>query len=200
MAHSYSTDSPERHYVPFVVATAAIATAFLVHGVITRYSEVPWWAPPIDTMAFYGVYYWLFDKWVWQWRIVRRTGFVKIPVLSGEWKGRIEPSITSGVSAGLGLPIDIAIVIHQSWTSMLIVGRTHQSLSRSLSASIIVTDECSISYEYLNEPVAPAPKTMHTHRGTAHVTLDRRGTLLRGEYYSGRDRQNVGTIHIERNS
>jgi hypothetical protein len=37
---------------------------------------------------------------------------------------------------------------------------------------------------------------MHAHRGTAVLKLSDDGKELSGEYYSGRDRQNYGTLLI----
>jgi predicted pore-forming effector associated with SMODS systems len=59
-------------------------------------------------------------------------------------------------------------------------------------------DEQSVSYQYTNEPVVSARSTMHTHRGTATLVLKNGGLILEGEYYSGRDRQNIGTIRLEK--
>lgn len=200
MAHTYSTDSNERQYIPFYLAAAAIGAAFLISHVFTKYQmTLPWWAsPPIDTMALYGFFFWLFDRYIWKWRVMRQLRVTRIPDLSGTWRGYVHPSQTNGVSAGLAANTEITISITQSWTQLLILGHTRLSKSHSLSGSLIVTDECSLSYEYLNEPLAPAPETMHAHRGTARLSINNTCTALDGEYYSGRDRQNIGTIHLTR--
>ncbi len=39
---------------------------------------------------------------------------------------------------------------------------------------------------------------MDAHRGTTVLTIDQTCRKLEGEYYSGRDRQNIGTIHLKR--
>ncbi|HET7207368.1 MAG TPA: hypothetical protein VFI95_12395 [Terriglobales bacterium] len=200
MAHTYSTDSAERRYVPFFIAIAAIAATFTVFHFLDRYQiTVPWWAtPPIDTMAFYGVFYELFDRWVWKCGPLHKLRIIRVPNLSGIWTGRVEPIETNGVSAGLGVKADLSIQIRQTWTTMLIIGDAALSQSHSLSANLLTSGECTLSYEYLNEPRPSAPSTMHAHRGVARVMVLGNCARLDGEYYSGRDRQNIGTIHLRR--
>jgi len=149
-------------------------------------------------MALYGLFYLLFDKVIWKWRWIHRLGITKIPDLSGEWHGNAHPAQTNGVSAGLVAPTEIVVTIRQTWTGLLIVVRTELSSSRNLSGNFIVSDECSLSYEYLNEPNASAPATMHVHRGMARLEVKESETVLEGEYYSGRDRQNIGAIRLVR--
>lgn len=161
--------------------------------------KLPWWAnPPIDTMALYGCFYWLFDSYVWKWPLMRQLHIIKTPNLSGVWRGHASTAVANGVSTGLGSQTDIEFTIQQTWTHMLICGQAVQSKSRSISANIIVTDECSLSYEYVNEPSASAPETMHAHRGTTILSINEAHGTLKGEYYSGRDRQNVGTLDLTR--
>src|SRR5712692_3706761 len=154
MAHSYSTDSAERRYVPFFIAIAAIGATFTVFHFINRHQiTAPWWAtPPIDTMAFYGFFYELFDRWVWKWSVLHKLHIIRVPNLSGIWTGRAEPIETNGVSAGLGVKTDLKVQIKQTWTTMSIFGDAKHSKSHSLSASLITSGECTLSYEYLNEP------------------------------------------------
>jgi hypothetical protein len=198
MAHGYSTDSSERQNIPFFIAAMAIGASFVTFHLFDNYQiSLPWWGPPIDTMAFYGFFYWLFDRHVWKWNWIHRLRITRVPDLSGVWRGRVNPSQTS-VSTGLETNTAITISIRQTWTSLLIAGETKRSKSRSISGSVVTADECSMSYEYVNEPSASAPSTMHGHRGTAVLVIDKTGTKLNGEYYSGRDRQNIGTIQLTR--
>lgn len=200
MAHTYSTDSGERRYIPLFIAGAAIGATFLAFYIIDEYQvRLPWWAsPPMDTMAFYGLFYWIFETYLWKWGLLRWLHVVRIPDLSGSWHGEVRPVVTGGVSSGLGIPADITVTIQQTWTTIMIRGRTSLSQSHSLSGNLLVADEHSLSYEYLNEPSAAAPETMHAHHGVARLSLNKENTILEGEYYSGRDRQNIGTIHLTR--
>jgi hypothetical protein len=198
--HTYSTDSSEKRYIPFFIAAFAIVASFALSALLKKCNfEFPWWfSLPIDTMGLYGVFYFLFDRYVWRWTVLRKLYLTKVPDISGKWKGKVTPTPTNGASAGLAVPTDIDFTIHQTWAELLICGRTALSKSRSLSGNFIISDERSISYEYTNEPANDAPSTMHVHRGTAILTLSEDGKSLEGEYYSGRDRQNIGKIKLTR--
>ena len=198
--HNYSTDSTERRSIPFFIAAAAIGATFTVFRFLDLYHiTIPRWAtPPIDTMAFYGCFYELFDRWIWKWSILRRCHIIRVPDLSGSWTGRVEPVETNGTSTGLAVGADLKIRITQTWTSISIIADAILSKSHSLSANLITNGECTLSYEYLNEPRSTAPSTMHTHRGIARLILSEKAGILKGEYYSGRDRQNIGTLYLRR--
>ena len=202
MPHTYATDSTERRYIPFFIAAAAIGATFLVFHFLDKYGiEPPWWAsPPVDTMALYGLFYWVFDRFVWKWQVLRWLRITRVPDVSGEWHGQVQPSTTSGISAGLGAPTDIALSIRQTWTELRVRARTPLSQSHSISGTFVVADAPTLSYEFVNEPSAPAPGTMHAHHGLARLTLNQAHTVLEGEYYSGRDRQNIGTIRVTRST
>lgn len=199
MAHTYSTDSPERKYVPLFLAAAAIGAAFLTFHLLNKNDiDAPWWIGPPDTMVFYGLFYLAFDRVLWKLPPLRRLRITRVPNLSGTWHGKVEPAPTPGLSAGLTTSKGITLTIRQTWSELLVSAQTEQSTSRSLSGAIVVADEVSVGYEFRNEPSPPAPGTMQTHRGFAHLTLNEAATVLEGEYYSGRGRQNIGSIRVTR--
>jgi hypothetical protein len=62
---------------------------------------------------------------------------------------------------------------------------------------VVTEDECILIYNYLNEPNPGTVETMHMHRWTARLVLT--GTdRLEGDYYTGRDRNNIGVIKLRR--
>jgi hypothetical protein len=194
--HAYSTDSAERRMIPLFLALAAIGTSIGVAHLLAMWRiGIPAWLSPLDTMTFYGLFYWLFDRVVWRWRWVHRLHLTNVPDISGLWQGHVTTTRMAG-AAVTTTPTAITFTIRHTWTELAINGRSEQSVSNSLSAHMLVLSGCSVSYEYTNEPLASAPDTMHAHRGLASLSLT--GYVLRGEYYSGRDRQNIGTIEVQR--
>jgi len=193
--HAYSTDSGERRVLPLFVAVAAIGASIgALHLLRLARIEVPGWLSPLDTMTFYGLLYWVFDRVMWKWRWIHSLSVTRIPNLSGTWRGEVRT--TSGESAGA--TTEIEMVVQQSWTEISLRGHTRQSTSQSLSAHMVVSDERVLSYEYRNEPLASASTTMHAHRGSARLWIENGDRVLKGDYYSGRDRQTIGTIHLTR--
>jgi|SRR5579862_2269741 len=193
--HPFATNSTERQHIPFFLAFIAIAAGIVTSWALSVFHiDVPWWAPPLDTMTFYGLLFWIFDRFIWKWRLIQYLQISRLPVLVGEWHGQVEPA----ERIARGSAMQVTVTISQSWLGLSIRGVTSQSRSHSLSASLLVGDENTLTYEYMNEPLANAPATMHAHRGTANLTLQQGGTVLEGEYYSGRDRRSFGTIRLTR--
>ena len=96
--------------------------------------------------------------------------------------------------------VKATLKIFQNWARIKILLNTDQSSSQSKTASIIIdTPEGKyLSYQYINDPRPNAVKTMSIHRGTARLLFDEKKNSLEGEYYSGRDRQNFGSLYFVR--
>jgi len=75
-------------------------------------------------------------------------------------------------------------------------------LSHSESASIVINapEGKYLNYQYINDPKSNAVETMSTHRGTARLIFDEKKNTLEGEYYSGRGRQNFGSLYFVKNN
>lgn len=194
--HAYGTDSAERRVVPLLLASIAIVGALLLSRGIERLGwEIPWWADAPSVMSLYGLLHATFDRHVWRIGLLRRTGLIRVPDLNGSWKVRIKSSHD-------GKELEANITVHQTWRGMNIRLKTDQSQSSSLIASLLTSDpnEFVLSYEYLNTPGHGAVATMHMHRGSAEIRFARDATLVsgNGEYYSGRDRANQGSLALER--
>jgi hypothetical protein len=91
------------------------------------------------------------------------------------------------------------IHIFQSWTQIVVYLATATSVSRSCAAVIQVDDPegASLIYQYQNQPLANAMKSMHMHYGTAMLRISNCG-CLDGDYYAGRDRRTIGRICCKR--
>jgi hypothetical protein len=196
--HPYATDTNARTTVPLIIAGAAIISAWLLARALTALEwSVPWWVDAPSVMGFYGLYTTLFDRWLWRRSLLRWLGLVNVPDLNGTWDGQVASS-----SGDQHYNHDATVTITQRWSRMTVRLTTDHSHSHSLSAALLDDDTVSptLSYEYVNEPRAGAAATMHPHRGTARLTLQRRNgsEVLNGEYYTGRGRQTYGTLCVER--
>src|SRR6267378_1766254 len=94
---------------------------------------------------------------------------------------------------------ELMIHIFQSWTQIAVYLTTATSVSRSCAAVIQVDDPegASLIYQYQNQPLADAMKSMHMHYGTAMLRISNCGCLA-GDYYAGRDRRTIGRICCKR--
>lgn len=193
--HGYSTDSDERRVVPLLLAFFAISLAWLSSKLlVVIHLSVPWWVDAPSLMAFYGVLYTLFDRYLWRNSLVSKLGLVRIPNLAGRWRGYLISSFDGHVKHH-----DLMINIFQSWTQITVFLTTATSMSRSSAAMIQVEDPEGVAliYQYQNQPLADAIRTMHMHYGTAMLKVSNDGCLV-GDYYAGRDRRTFGRISCRR--
>ena len=148
-----------------------------------------------SVMGFYGLLHTAFDRWLWKWSPLRAIGLVRVPDLGGAWMFRIHSTYRT-------TEVDAHVTVHQRWRTIQIRLETAESRSSSEIASILIDDpnEFVLNYEFLNTPRQGAVATMHMHRGSAELRFPKNSTSLAGdgEYYSGRDRDNQGTMRAER--
>jgi hypothetical protein len=193
--HGYSTDSGERRFVPLLLASLAIALAWTSSRLIAiLHLSAPWWVDAPSSMAFYGVLYTLFDKYLWRKSFIHKLGLVRVPNLAGRWRGYLTTSFD-----GHSKRYDLILTIFQSWTQITVYLTTLTSMSRSCAAMLQVDDPegTALIYQYQNQPLADATKTMHMHFGTAMLRMSE-GDGLTGDYYAGRDRETFGLICCRR--
>lgn len=193
--HGYSTDSSERRVVPLLLASLAIALAWVSSKFLAAaHLSVPWWVDAPSSMAFYGALYTLFDKYLWRNSFMHKFGLVRIPNLTGRWRGYLITSFDGHVKRH-----ELLINIFQSWTQIAVFLTTATSISRSCAAVIQIDgpEGVSLIYQYENQPLANAMRTMHMHNGTAMLRFSN-GECLAGDYYAGRDRRTIGRICCKR--
>lgn len=190
--HPYATDSDERKIVPLYLAVLALVCAI---GLSRLLDLIHWpgWIDTPATMGMYGLLYEAFRRWCWRIPILHTLRVVKVPILAGRWSGHVA---TSYDELNGQHPVEVEIV--QDWTQMLVKLKAHHSASVSLVGSIFVGSEIVLTYDYRNEPTPGATNTMHTHRGSATLRLNRETGVLEGDYFSGRDRLNYGAISLTR--
>ena len=152
-----------------------------------------WWLSVPSFAGFYSALYWLFDRHVWKWRILRKLELVQVPNLNGVWTGDARSSYDD-----YKIVYPVTVVIRQRWSQITVRLDTEQSQSRSLAATFRVADlpRPELSYLYINEPIPGVSGSMNIHRGT--VELEFSQGSLDGHYYTGRGRMTNGTIRLTR--
>lgn len=192
--HSYSIDTQERKNILLFLAAISIFLSWSVYRVLNNYQIIlPWCVEIPSILFFYGLLFVIFDKWGWN--IFRKIGFVKTPNLNGKWDGHLKTSFNEHASG-----IKATLKIFQTWTKIKITLLTEQSSSYSETASFVIEapEGKYLSYQYINEPKPNSTKTMSIHRGTVRILFNEKENTLVGEYYSGRDRQNFGSLNFKR--
>jgi len=193
--HPYATDSNERQKITFGLAVLAVGIAWALFRLFAFvHFTVPWWLDAPSTMGIFGLFYAAFDKVLWRKGWVRRIGLVKVPDLEGRWQGHVRSSFDQNTENHV-----VSVCIKQSWTRISLVLESTSSDSQTLVGSLQVnTPEGPVfSYQYRNEPKPDALETMQIHYGTARLVL-RDAVVLDGDYYSGRGRQQYGSIILRK--
>lgn len=195
--HAYATDATDRRTVPTILATIAIALAFLLSRAVEWCGYQPaWYIDAPSVLGFYALLYLWFDRFGWRWR-VRSFRFSRIPDLRGTWKATIKSSHPDPGRATTTLTGSAQI--RQTWTKLSIRLRFGSSTSCSTMGALNTEDspDFGLNYEYLNEPDPHGRETMNMHRGTSHLRPSLDGRALDGDYYTGRGRMNFGSLSLE---
>ena len=192
--HPYSIDIKERRTILFSLAIISIILSWSFYQGLYQYKiSLPWWIENPSVLYFYGLLFYVFDKWIW--KSFNKIRLIKTPNLIGQWKGYIKTSFDKHSSE-----VKATLNIFQTWTRIQIILITEHSQSHSETTSIVIDAPGGkyLSYQYINEPKTQAVKTMSIHRGTVRLLFNEKENTLIGEYYSGRDRQNFGSLEFKR--
>src|SRR5690349_8524940 len=91
--HTYSTDSNERERVFLGLAALAVGSAWGLSQLLRlTHMAVPWWFDAPSTMGFYGAFFKAFDSHLWRTHLLHRIGLLRVPVLTGDWRGHVVSS------------------------------------------------------------------------------------------------------------
>lgn len=190
--NSYNPNGSRR--VVALLLIISVALAGLIHtGLDAVNFELPGLASITSAVGMYQVFYYVFDHFIWKWRVFRKLGLVTVPDLNGQWVGKIKSSYGSDAK-----DYQIDVFITQQWSKILIRLDTGESHSKSIATSFLTDDPSSpeLVYVYDNDPKAMTSESMHAHRGTAKLRITDSG--LQGQYYTGKGRRTIGDISLKR--
>jgi phosphotransferase system glucose/maltose/N-acetylglucosamine-specific IIC component len=199
--HPYATDSSERRTVMAVLMISSILLAYSLGwlvGTIQNMLKISlWWLDAPAVFGFYGILFTIFNRWLLRVRLLHTLNVIKVPDLNGTWTGEALSSHQEFATAHA-----VTVKIHQTWTAVCISLSGQHSDSESVVAAILFPkpDSVVLTYQYTNEPHAKSDSSMHAHRGTTWLYLrhEQGVACLEGDYYSGRDRRNIGHMKLSR--
>lgn len=158
--------------------------------------KVPFFVSLPSIIGIYSLLFYIFNNYLWKLHIFNKLGIIKSEDLSGRWVGYIKSSYDNMQSS-----IDAQLEIKQTATSIKIHGKFNNSKSISINENFAfsnIDNSIALFYFYKNEPNYDAVKTMAMHEGSVKLIFYKEKNILTGSYYSGRDRNNHGTIFVER--
>lgn len=174
-------------------------SALVIYGIselFTKYSiNIPWFIGTPSIMGVYAFLFYLFDKYLWKFKIFKKLGIVIGDDLNGKWVGIIKSSYDD-----FQKDIYAELNIVQTASSIKIHGKFNESKSVSVHENFGLSEmdnQTALYYFYRNEPQYDAIQTMAIHEGSVKLVHDPERKVLSGSYYSGRDRNNHGTIEVK---
>lgn len=188
-----------KQFTAFIVVLVGISAA-IVYAISyilkLNGTDVPFY---IETPSIPGVYaglFFLFDRFLWKHKIFRGLGIIIADDLNGKWVGIVKSSYDDFSSE-----IPAELQIEQTATNIKVCGTFNQSKSVSIHENFgrsEIDNQTALFYFFRNEPKYDAPKGMAIHEGSVKLTYNPADDSLTGYYYSGRDRNNHGTIEVKR--
>lgn len=163
------------------------------------------WKKSIEMFHFFtipAIFYLLlksFEKYFWKWNIWKIFKIIDFPDLNGMYDGKFISSFKDG--DGRNIEGKMTLRIKQTASDIVINGSFNLSESVSTKAFFSFNDlksKVCLYYFFKNKPNGNVPETMHAHEGSAILCYDEKTGELKGEYYSGRDRNNYGDIEVKK--
>lgn len=189
--HEYSTNV-DRTKILITLAVLAIGAALLFNTLLQKLMiQIPWWVDAPSVMGFYAIFFALYDQVLWRVHL-GPIPLSQIPNVNGVWAGVLTSSYQGETK------IDIVFYITQTWSRIVIRTETATSTSSTSMAALNTkaSTDPGLHYQYISIPEAFTKETMHIHRGTGNLSLSPDGKILKGDYYTGRDRITLGTLKL----
>ena len=186
-----------KKFTLFILVLVGIST-LIMYGISAYFEKqgikIPWWIETPSIPSIYALLFLAFDKIFWKLSFFKKWGIIVADDLNGEWKGIVKSSHDNFQNE---TPVELEIT--QSATKIKICGVFNQSKSVSIHENFgrsEVDNQTALFYFFRNEPRYDAVETMAIHEGAVKLLHNPQKKTLSGYYFSGRDRNNHGTIEV----
>lgn len=128
-----------------------------------------------------------FDRWLWRLRPIRRL--VRVPVVSGTWKGKLTSAWRDPQSGEQRPPTTVYLSIRQTYSTIDVCLISEESRSASLAARLETgAGGAELTYTYRNAPKLLIQDRSRVHEGTAVLQVHGEPpAALTGHYWTSRD-------------
>ena len=199
--HAYSIDSSIRRniYVGLGFFAFMIPTIcnFMTHKVSHFFTSVPNLAWPLSFATTFGVLYFVFDRYMWKWKISRSIH--KIPNLEGVYsvKGLSSYELDETTQAPKYC-FNMEIKIKQSFSRIEVFSESNDSTSRSTLAGFCMDHAVGLfRYSFENTPKNKSNPELQRHPGLIELRI-KDNDELQGDYFSGKHRLRYGELTLRR--
>lgn len=184
-------------FILILVGISAVVVYVLSYALKSYGIEVPFYIETPSIPAVYAFLFLVFDRFLWKKsKIFKKLGVIIADDLNGRWVGTLKSSYDN-----FATDIEAQLIIEQTATRIKICGTFNKSKSVSIHENFgksEIDNQVALFYFFRNEPAYDATQTMAMHEGSAKLTYSPENDSLTGYYYSGRDRNNFGTIEVKR--
>jgi hypothetical protein len=215
--HSYSVDNGKKikSTVPvlLVILTSLLYSLFQSIGVIdilqSFENSISWLSPLIDwgfisvvitPITIFGVFYFLFNKYIWKWKIVNK--FLGVPNVNGKYEGLLQSTYLNE-STGIRVePIQMILEVNQTFDSIKFTSffpNTPSSSSSNMGGLISVEDgTAEFVFAYSNKSRDISIEN-DRHDGMNILRFNLGDGSVEGEYFNNRGKKpNKGTMDLEK--
>ena len=155
---------------------------------------MPGWVFGPIGLLFYLLYFELFDLVLWRVRVFRALRIVDVPDLNGVWEASLKSSFSH-----LKTEHRIFVRIRQTWTRISVTSEMPDAVSTSVAAAVRMKEKTvELIYTFDSRSKGRAGEVMQKHSGTAWLRLSPDRTQFAGQYFTGRGRNNVGSLRLRR--
>jgi hypothetical protein len=129
-----------------------------------------------------------FDKWLWGFSFLH-PWFVDRPYLKGTWKGVLESNYADPVTQQRAGPIEVYLVIRQTFSAIHLRLLTNESASESMANNIPKGEDgvYIVASVYRNTPRLGVRDRSTIHHGAVILSVEGNPVVsLRGEYWTDR--------------
>jgi hypothetical protein len=189
--HAYSIDDGIRRRVYVTLGVAAFAVPGFCSDISAVFAQtLAWIRWPLGFGATFGLLFWLFDRFVWRWPLVRNVH--AIPILDGEWQGDGLSSSYKTPESPDGHRFTMFVKIRQTFSRMEVFTETESSTSRSTMAGFELQHAVTLfRYAFENTPHSRANDELERHAGLMELRIHGPDEL-KGDYFSGKHRLGYG--------
>jgi hypothetical protein len=186
--------------VLYVMAALTVFTLLVLSAIHARapHSASDWLSPVGPAVTIAGVGLWVFDRYAWRRRGVRRL--VSRPLLHGSWHGELASGFEKpGTDERIPTDTDVFLVIRQRFWQVTARLLTQESESASSLASFVVSPDGvqQLIWVYRNTPRTDVRDRSEVHHGAVVMGAPRDPTDgLRGHYFT--DRKTRGDLRFNR--
>lgn len=164
-----------------IAASLALATNFVVRFTLNEVGRNEVIVLGLIT-SIVGLFWILFDRFFWKWKIFRWLGLADVPDISGTWVGDVD-------RIGEISPHEFEMKVFQTYSKISIQTNTANSKSNSIYTSFLV-DETGKNFDLINywlcktKHSSPDIKNMEDFKGISHIDIrEIDGEIVIEDYY-----------------